>query len=60
MSLFLTVAALFATLPGHAPRAASKTAPPKVEIASEQEPRVEIGPAVLTIYDASGNIVSVE
>jgi hypothetical protein len=60
MSLFLTVAALFATLPGHAPRAASKTAPPAIVVATEESPRVEIGPAVLTIYDASGKVVSVE
>ncbi|MGZ3422928.1 MAG: hypothetical protein ACXWUG_05480 [Polyangiales bacterium] len=59
MSLFLTVAALFATLPGHAPRAAAK-APPKVEVATEQTPRVEIGPAVLYIYDETGKVIAVE
>ena len=59
MSLFLTVAALFATFPGvHVPRVA--VASPKIEVESEQAPRVEIGPSVLYIYDASGKIVSVE
>ena len=36
------------------------TVAPQHEIKQESEPRVEIGAAVLTIYDETGRVISVE
>lgn len=65
----LTAVALLLPLPARAPKtltAAPRTEPSIVVVAptsangEELEARVEIGPAVLTIFDAKGKVVSRE
>lgn len=43
-----------------APKTADKTATLSVKVEHETEPRVEIGPAVLYIFDESGRVIAVE
>jgi hypothetical protein len=64
MSLFRwAIVAMIAGVAGSS-EAAPKTVPPtaiaKVEPQHEAEPRVEIGPAVLYVFDETGRVIAVE
>lgn len=66
MSLFRwAVVALMAGVAGSTSSTTTASPPvskvaPQHELKQEAEPRVEIGAAVLTIYDETGRVISVE